>query len=146
MGTIERHTYATPEQVWRVLADGWTFAAWVVGASRVRAVEPEWPAAGSRIHHSVGAWPAVLDDNTEVIEAEPGRRVLMQARLRPFGQARVDITLHPDGSGTRIAMWEDVVSGPATSAPQPMRQAALTPRNKETLLRLSLLAERRTQP
>lgn len=132
--------------MWSVLADGWTFVAWVVGASRIRAVEPDWPAVGARVHHSVGSWPVVIDDDTEVVESEEGRRLVLQARTRPVGQARVDITLFPDGAGTRIVMAEDFVSGPARVVPQPARQAALKIRNAETLHRLALLAERRTEP
>lgn len=146
MSTTERRTNAAPEAIWDVIADGWTFVAWVVGASRVRAVEPDWPAVGSRIHHSVGAWPAVIDDNTQVLEVEDGRRIVMEARIRPAGQARVDISLIPDGTGTVIRMVEDFTSGPATKAPKPARDAALHVRNVETLKRLALLAERGEHP
>jgi len=52
---------APAEAVWAVVSDGWLYANWVVG-SRVRAVDPGWPAEGCRIHHSFGVWPAVIDD------------------------------------------------------------------------------------
>lgn len=146
MSTVERRTTATPEAVWSVLADGWTFASWVVGASRVRAVEPGWPGVGTHIHHSVGTWPAVLDDNTEAVEVDEGRRLVMLARTRPVGQARVELTLVPDGDGTLIRMTEDFVSGPAKLMPKPARGAALKMRNMETLHRLALLAERCDHP
>lgn len=48
----------------------------------------------------------------------------------------------PDG-GCEITMREDVVAGPARLLPRSVRQALITPRNAETLRRLSLLAERR---
>lgn len=146
MSTVERRTTATPDAVWAVLADGWTFASWVVGASRVRAVEPGWPAVGTHIHHSVGTWPAVLDDTTESVEVDDGRRLVLLARTRPVGQARVELTLVPDGGGTLVRMAEDFVSGPATVVPRPARAIALTVRNAETLHRLALLAERRDRP
>ena len=63
----------TPDRVWDVLADGWLYPLWVVGATRMRAVDAGWPEVGSKLHHSVGVWPLVLDDNTEVLECEPGR-------------------------------------------------------------------------
>lgn len=66
--SVQRVCTSTPEQVWAVLADGWAFPSWVVGASRMRAVEPDWPAVGSKLHHSIGTWPAVLDDETQVRE------------------------------------------------------------------------------
>lgn len=146
MSTVERRTTATPDAVWAVLADGWTFASWVVGASRVRAVEPGWPATGTHIHHSVGTWPGVLDDNTEAVEADEGRRLVLLARTRPVGSARVELTLVPDGDGTLIRMAEDFVSGPATVLPKPTRALGLKLRNAETLHRLALLAERRDHP
>ncbi len=29
-----------------MLSDGWLYASWVVGASRVRDVDPRWPSPG----------------------------------------------------------------------------------------------------
>ena len=34
-----RHLDCAPEDVFRVLADGWLYPSWVVGASRIRSVE-----------------------------------------------------------------------------------------------------------
>lgn len=146
MNAVERRTHAAPREVWSVLADGWTFSAWVVGASRVRAVDSAWPAQGSRVYHSVGTWPAVLNDDTSIEAAEPERRIVMMARTRPVGEARVEITLHPEGEGTLIRMREDFVRGPATMMPKPLRQLAIRQRNVETLHRLALLAERLEEP
>ena len=41
-----RSIAAPAEAVWAVLADGWQYATWVVGASRVRAVDAGWPQGG----------------------------------------------------------------------------------------------------
>ncbi|WP_281727906.1 MULTISPECIES: hypothetical protein [unclassified Rhodococcus (in: high G+C Gram-positive bacteria)] len=38
-------------------------------ASHIRAVDSAWPSQGSSIHHSVGLWPAVLDDTTTVLDS-----------------------------------------------------------------------------
>lgn len=146
MNPVERRTPATPTDIWTVLADGWTFGAWVVGASRVRAVDAGWPDQGTRVHHSVGTWPAVLDDDTLVEAVEPERRLVMMARTRPIGEARVEITLHPHDGGTTIRMREDFVRGPATVVPKKLRQLAIRQRNVETLHRLALLAERLDKP
>lgn len=146
MIAVTRETPASPDAVWAVVADGWSYAGWVVGASRIRAVESSWPAAGSRIHHSVGAWPALLDDETLVLEVEPGIRLRLRARTRPLGEAWVEFTLEPLGTGTRIEMREDVASGPVRLAPKPVRQRAVAARNRETVRRLALLAERNEHP
>ncbi len=44
MSTNSRVVEATPEQVWSILADGWLYPLWVVGASRMRQVDDHWPA------------------------------------------------------------------------------------------------------
>ena len=66
MSTNQRRFQCSPQSVFAVLADGWLYATWVVGAARIRAVDPQWPAEGSSIHHSVGSWPLLLDDTTTV--------------------------------------------------------------------------------
>ena len=45
--TVKRTTTASRDRVWEVIADGWTYSQWVVGNSRMRAVDPEWPQPGS---------------------------------------------------------------------------------------------------
>jgi carbon monoxide dehydrogenase subunit G len=146
MITVTQHTTARPEQVWAILADGWTYAAWVVGASRIRAVEGAWPAPGSRIHHSVGTWPALVNDETLVMASEPERLIRLKAKGKALGQAVVEISLHDEGDRTRIEMREDASGGLGRLIPHPVRQALIAPRNTETLTRLALLAERRGTP
>ncbi len=72
MATNTREIRTVPDKVWDVLADGWLYPLWVVGATRMRDVDASWPAVGAQLHHSAGVWPLVLDDTTEVLEAEPG--------------------------------------------------------------------------
>ncbi len=73
VSTNTRLMDATPEQVWKVLSDGWLYPLWVVGATRMRDVDEGWPAVGTRLHHSVGSWPLMLDDTTEVLESARAR-------------------------------------------------------------------------
>lgn len=146
MITVTRRSTASPDAVWSIIADGWSYAAWVVGASRIRAVAASWPDQGAMVHHSAGSWPLLLDDNTEVIAVEVGAMIRLKARTRPFGEAVVEIEIAPDASGSLITMREDASDGPARLIPRPLRQAALAPRNTESLLRLVLLAERSADP
>lgn len=139
---MRRDSSASPAHVWAVLSDGWHYAGWVVGASRIRQVEQAWPAPGSKIHHSVGSWPLLLDDETEVLVSEPERRLVLQARGRPFGEARITLEIEPHGSGSLIRMLEDATHGPGRLMPKPLRQLAVVPRNRESLRRLAYLAER----
>lgn len=143
MSTTTWQTSASPEAVFAVLADGWLYSGWVVGASRIRGVEDGWPGKGTSIHHSVGSWPLLIDDSTTVLDVEPGRRLVLEARAWPTGEAKVDIALEPTPSGCLITIVEDAVSGPATLIPQAVRQPLLAARNRESLRRLALLAEGR---
>lgn len=143
--TVERHVKATPEQVWAILADGWAYGMWVVGASRVRGVEDGWPQPGRRIHHSFGLWPLLIDDTTEVIDATAPMSLALQARGWPAGEATVVITITPEPTGSLIRVDEDATAGPGTLVPQPLRQVMIAPRNREALRRLAYLAEGRGQ-
>lgn len=140
---MRRRTSAAPERVWAVLSDGWGYPDWVVGADRIRAVDPGWPRAGTRIHHSVGRWPGRVHDETEVLACDPGHRLVLQARLRPAGEARVEITVEPlpDG-GCELGIAEDVTSGVGRLVLGPARRFALDVRNVEVLRRLTEIAER----
>ena len=145
MSTTTRTVSATPEQVWEVLADGWLYPLFVVGASRMRDVDESWPAVGARLHHSVGTWPLLIDDTTEVLEIEEGRRLLLKARGWPAGEAHVDISLRPDGHATLVTMEEDATAGPGVLVPKPLRDAQLHWRNVEALRRLAFVVEGRTR-
>ena len=145
MSTTTRSVSATPEQVWEVLADGWLYPLFVVGASRMRDVDESWPAVGARLHHSVGTWPLLINDTTEVLEVEEGKRLLLLARGWPAGQAHVEISLEPAADATVVTITEDVTAGPGVLMPKPLRDAQLHWRNVETLRRLGFVVEGRTQ-
>ncbi|CAN5398846.1 SRPBCC family protein [soil metagenome] len=137
---------ATPEQVWNVLSDGWLYPLWVVGASRIRDVDATWPQVGAKIHHSIGVWPALIDDHTEVLDAKPQHSILLRAKGWPLGEAEVLITLTAVGSGTEVDIAEDAVAGPGVYTPQLVRTPVLKWRNSETLRRLAFIAEGRPTP
>jgi uncharacterized protein YndB with AHSA1/START domain len=143
---VTRTIDAVPERVWAVLADGWLYPSWVVGASRMRAVDENWPAPGAALHHSSGLWPLVTNDETVVLECEPPRRLKMQAKGRPAGEATVDVRIERQGDRSVVTIVEDVTKGPATRIPEQARQRLIAARNKETLRRLAYIAERRTHP
>ena len=134
---------ATPDQVWRVLADGWLYPLWVVGATRMRDVDEHWPAVGAQLHHSVGVWPLTLDDTTEVLAEKPPSFLRLRARAWPGGEANVELLIEPEGAGTRITIREDAVKGPGLLVPSPLRHLQLAWRNTEALRRLAYLVERR---
>lgn len=143
MVTVTRRLRCPASAVLAVLADGWTYATWVVGTVRIRGVDPGWPGPGSRIAHSVGVWPLLLDDVTAVVAWDPAGRLELQARGWPAGEARVVVEVRGDGDTCLVRLREDAVRGPGSLVPRPLRAAALRPRNRESLRRLALLAERR---
>lgn len=144
--TVSRTIDGTPEQVWSVLSDGWLYGLWVTGASRIRDVDETWPAVGSRIHHSVGSWPVLIDDTTSVLTSVPNHELKLQARAWPSGEATVDILLQPQDDKTLVTMIEDASKGPALMMPSPLRKIGLDKRNMESLLRLSYLVENKSTP
>lgn len=143
MQLTRRLIRAEPQAVWRVLADGWLYPLWVVGASRMRDVDESWPATAAQLQHSVGCWPLLIDDRTEVLLSEPEQRLHLRARAWPSGEAEVRITLAAHTRGTVVGLEEDAVRGPGLLVPRPVRHALLRWRNAETLRRLALVAERR---
>jgi len=145
MSTTSRTVAAPPGQVWSVLADGWLYPLFVVGASRMRDVDQTWPAVGSRLHHSVGTWPLLIDDTTEVLEVEEDRRIVLKARGWPAGEARVEISLRPTADATVVTIVENATAGPGALVPKPVQDVQLHARNKEALRRLAFVVEGRTR-
>lgn len=145
MTEVEVTVHAPIEQAFAVLSDGWMYAAWVVGASHIRAVDADWPAVGSRIHHSVGPWPLTVADATEVIAVDPPHLLELDARLWLFGAAWIRLRLdEPSPGSTRIRMAERAVRGAGALIPGFAQDLALKPRNQEALHRLASLILGRT--
>mgnify|MGYP003297430993 CR=1 FL=1 len=129
--------------MWSVLADGWQYATWVVGASRMREVDDTWPAVGSKLHHSVGLWPLLIHDNTEVEHLDAPREMRLKVRIWPTGSGIVTMRCTPRDGGTEVVMEEQLVSGPVSMMPKPLQDPLLNARNVEALRRLAYLAEGR---
>ncbi|WP_251046542.1 SRPBCC family protein [Arthrobacter sp. ISL-85] len=140
MSTVSLLCNSSPADVWRVISDGWLYSGWVVGASRIRDVDAEWPQLGAQLHHSVGTWPMVIDDSTRVTAVEPGRSLELVARGWPMGEAKVEITLEDRGNQCRVTIAEDAIRGPGKLMPKFLRDPLISARNRETLRRLELMA------
>jgi len=141
MSTNVREMNCSPEAVFTVLADGWIFPTWVVGASRMRDVDDAWPAVGSKLQHSFGVWPAVINDETTVLEYDPPRRMVIQPQGWPVGEARVTLEVKPRGRGCVVRITETAVKGPGALIPAFLIDPPLYLRNIETLRRLAYIAE-----
>lgn len=142
-GTVSRNVRVlkcTPEDVFRVLDNGWLYPSWVVGASRMREVDDSWPNVGSWLYHSVGTWPLLINDATVVEEYESPQRMVLRAKGWPLGEARVLIDVKPRGNNSVVRIWEEAIEGPARMVPA-VSDLLLRWRNEETLHRLAYLAE-----
>ena len=145
---VRRLIGAAPEEVADVLRDGWLYASWVVGASRIRGVDADWPRAGSSIAHSVGLWPALISDTTTAVLEDLPRRLELQARAWPAGEAHVEITIEPTDlpHQSLVSITEYTAAGPAQILPDQLEQPIIRYRNTEVLRRLAMLAEGRSAP
>src|SRR3954466_14689132 len=103
----QRTIHASSDAVGQVLSDGWLYPLWVVGATRMRDVDADWPAARAPIHHSARAWPLLLNSRTGVKAVEPRRRRGRRAKGWPLGEADVVIELEPAGDDTVVRIHED---------------------------------------
>jgi hypothetical protein len=147
MADVQLVINATPQQVYAVLADGWTYSDWVVGSAHIRAVDAEWPATGTAIHHKVGPWPVSIKDRTHAVVTDPPHRLVLRARAWPMGEATVDIMVQDAGSGrSLVRMAEDAHAGPMQWIQNKINDLILHHRNRESLHRLADLAERRVAP
>lgn len=139
--TVSLRMTAAPAQVFAVLGNGWLYPSWVVGASRMREVDDDWPLPRSELHHSFGVWPVLINDTTTVLEWQYERRLVLRARGWPVGEATVVITLEPIHDGCVVSIDEDVAAGPGLAVLAPVRRGLLRVRNREALRRLRFLAE-----
>lgn len=145
MSSNSRIFHCSPDDVFDILEDGWSYATWVVGAARIRDVEEAWPEPGSRIHHSVGAWPLLISDTTSVEAIDRPHTITLTVRAWPAGDGKVRVSCEPAEGGTRVTIEEDASSGPAVLLFKPLRDLLLSWRNEEALRRLAFLAESRAR-
>jgi hypothetical protein len=144
MPPVEHYMGVPPERVWEILSDPPTYAYWVVGSRTIERWDPDWPAPGTKFHHTQGRRPLVIHDYTESIAADPPRHLELVAHARPMLDARVIFDIRPEGNGCRVWMEELAIGGllaPLMRIPPNPQLTKL--RNKESLKRIRQLAEGR---
>lgn len=141
--TVTRDIPAPRHRVWEVLTDGWTYSQWVVGNSRMRAVDKNWPAPGSTIQHSIGSWPFVINDETVAEKCEPESELVLLAKTGALGAQKVTLRLTDISNGCRVEMSELPASGPMNAVPDRIAEVGIDIRNRECLWRLENLAMKR---
>lgn len=141
MARNDTHIDAPPERVFEILSDPDSYGYWVVGSKRIRDADANFPAVGSKFEHTVGWGPIDVDDHTLVLEADPPRRLKMQAKARPLGTATVTMEIEPEGDGSRVTMIEDPGDRVTALVFNPLTHLLVRGRNVESLDRLRELAE-----
>jgi uncharacterized protein YndB with AHSA1/START domain len=142
VATNERFMPVPPQAVWDALADPDGYGYWVVGSKEIRDADPDWPAAGSRFHHTIGVGPLTLSDHTEALESEPPERLKLRAKGRPLGTATVTLEMIRDDEGTVVRMTENPAGLTSVLALNPLVHVLTKVRNAESLMRLEELALR----
>jgi hypothetical protein len=143
MPTTEIDINAPASAVYDSLIDAWTYEVWVKGAKNIRAVDPTWPAPGSRFHHSVGIGPLMTRDQTRLVRSEPDRLVELNIQLWPIGEGIVRLELAETGARTHVTMHEEFTQGPAAWADNALQQVAMKLRNDWSLDKLRDVVEQR---
>ena len=141
MSTVHLKFDVPPQRVWDALADPETYADWVVGSHSIRDVEGSWPEPGSKFHHRVGSGPFVVRDHTESLEADPPHRLVLHAKARPLGTARVELVIAKDGEGSVVTLQETAGDPLTLLAINRFTNPLLDRRNVESLRRLKRIAE-----
>ena len=132
---VEDRVSAPPEEVYGVVADPETYPDWLVGAERIRSVDPDFPRPGAAFEHSVGPTdPVTIDDRSESIAAEPDRHLALQVHAGPF-HARVDFELEPAGAAATTIRFSEQPTG-AVAVLTPLLRASLRHRNELSLRQL----------
>jgi uncharacterized protein YndB with AHSA1/START domain len=141
VATTEAQFSVPPQRVFAVLADPKSYADWVVGSHSIRDADPDWPAVGSRFHHRVGVGPLTVKDHTEVLEVDPPHRLVLRARARPLGTAKIELVLEPRDGGTHVTMTEVAGDPLSKLVINPLTDPLVHHRNVESLRRLQRISE-----
>jgi uncharacterized protein YndB with AHSA1/START domain len=145
VATNERFMLVPPTAVWDALADPGGYGYWVVGSKAIRDADPDWPAPGSRFHHTIGVGPFRLNDHTESLEADPPQLLRLRTKGRPLGVAEVTMEMLPRDGGTLVRMTETPAGLTGVLSFNPLVHVLTKARNSESLMRLEELALRRAR-
>ena len=116
----------------------------VVVNTWMRAVDPRWPALGALIHHTIGIWPVVLDDETEgVLDAARGTRSSRQGQTL---RRRSNNTTAQRQGAAAASRWPKCRSGGRSTGASSDRQSPRPIPGTVNAWRLALPAERREEP
>jgi uncharacterized protein YndB with AHSA1/START domain len=143
MAQVDIDIAAPPERVFEILLDPRYYGYWVVGAREIRGWDPDWPAIGSRFHHTQGIPPLTIKDHSILEDMDPPRCFQLLAKARPAGTFRVKLELEPNATGTHVRMIENPADPLTKIVVNPPMHLLLKGRNVVSLDRLKEIAEGR---
>jgi uncharacterized protein YndB with AHSA1/START domain len=141
MATTSTQIAASPDEVFAVLANAENYGDWIVGSDTIRDADPTWPKVGSRFHHRVGFGLLKVNDHTEVLEVDAPHRLVMHARARPLGTAKVTMLIAESQGGTSVTMIEVAGDRLSRIALNRLSDPLIHLRNIEALRRLKRIVE-----
>jgi uncharacterized protein YndB with AHSA1/START domain len=141
MATTRTQIAASADEVFAVLANPENYGDWVVGSDTIRDADPTWPKVGSRFHHRIGFGLLKVNDCTEVLAVDPPRRLVMHAKARPLGTAKVTMVLSERDGGTDVTMVEVAGDRLSRLALNRLTDPLIHLRNVEALRRLKRIVE-----
>ncbi len=124
-----------------VIVDPTTYPHWLVGTQSIRDVDAEWPAPGSRFHHSVGVGTLQLHDHSEVLEIEPGYRLQLRVKARPFVSAVATFTVVGDDERCVVSIEEEPTVRWLGNMVRVVMDPTVHVRNQRSLRRLAAFVE-----
>jgi uncharacterized protein YndB with AHSA1/START domain len=141
MATTRTQITASPDEVFAVLANPGNYGDWVVGSDTIRDADVTWPKVGSRFHHRVGFGLLKVSDHTEVLAVQAPHRLVMHAKARPLGTAKVTMLLTDRDGRTDVTMIEVAGDRLSRLALNRLTDPLIHLRNLEALRRLKRIVE-----
>lgn len=142
MAFTSRQIDASAAAIFAVLVDPESYPEWLVGADRIRKVDPDWPAVGSMFHHVVGVGPLKIADTTEVLDIEDGRMLRLKVRARPFISAVATLRVVGDSRCSVVTFEEEPAPRTIGNLVRPVLDPTVHMRNHRSLRRLATVVER----
>lgn len=133
---VHQTVEAPRDEVFNAIADPRTYPDWLVGAQKIRSVDPAFPAPGTRFEHSVGPTKDLTtDDDTKALAVQGHRRLLLEVHIGPLhGEVEFMLKKRSDTS-TEVCLRERPL-GPAAVL-TPLLRPVLAGRNQMSLRNLA---------
>jgi len=136
-----REFAASPANVFAVLVDPESYPHWLIGTDRIRDVDSNWPAIGSKFHHVVGFGPLKIADDTEVIDIEDGRMLQLKVRARPLISAVATFRVVGEATSCVVTLEEEPAIRSIGNLVRPLLDPTVHMRNHRSLRRLAAVVD-----